>query len=104
MADNETPGADDTVATPEEIAAFVESEDPVVPEEPAPTKPRKGRPPKSETPAGMRTVTAERDLRVVTKDLAVIRLQAGVPRTLPEKLAFAAQGCAAEQRIKLTMD
>ena len=65
---------------------------------------RSARKPKQpEAQPGFKLVTCETDLRVVTKDFVVFRLQAGVTRELPEHLAYAAQGAAADKRVGITI-
>jgi len=64
----------------------------------------KASPRKPATPEGMKNVTASDDLRVVTKDLVVVRLQAGKPRELPNHLVHAAQSAAGDKGVELTIE
>ena len=58
---------------------------------------------KAEAATRFRTITSPTDLRVVTDEKVVFRLEAGVARELPDTLILAAQGVAAKQGIDLVI-
>ena len=99
--------AEDNVVTNDPELKEALADDDAVAEDPTPkAKPRTRKPKeiKAATPEGMKVVTAETDLRVVTDMHIVIFLEGGKPRTLSETLAYAAQGSGAKQKVKVTIE